>query len=145
MSGLSVSASAAAPSAASVLLGAAESAVDDWLAIEREEAEGRGARRDELQIILNEWVDELVAGAVMDAKQRAPLSQHDKTLADTLLNRTQPNSLVVSAFNIDIKGKELSCLRRRQWLNDEVINMYLQLIEQRQNRVQSVSAKNTHR
>ena len=141
LSALSVSGSAAAPSAASALLGAAESVVDDWLSIEREEAEGRGARRDELHVLLNDLVDELVAAAVMEAKQRAPLSRHDRDEADALLTRTPPASLVASAFSIDIRGKELSCLRRRQWLNDEVINMYLQLIEQRQNRKQSARNK----
>ena len=138
LSALSVSGPAAdAPSAASLLLSSVESLVDDWQSIELEEAEGRGARRDELHILLNDLVDELVASAVMEAKQRAPLSRHDRDEADALLSRTPPGSLIASAFNIDIRGRELSCLRRRQWLNDEVINMYLQLIEQRQNRKQS--------
>ena len=138
-----MSVDAAGPSAASVLLATSESLVDDWLSIEREEAEGRGARRDELQVLLNDLVDELVAAAVMEAKQRAPLSRHDRNEADSLLSRTPPGSLVASAFNIDIRGRELSCLRRRQWLNDEVINMYLQLIEQRQDRQQSHNTQHT--
>ena len=145
LSGLSVSTDTGVTAAASQLLGAAELLVDDWLSAEREEAEGRGARRDELRSIVNEWVDELVAVAVMEAKQRAPLSRHDRDQADILLNRTPPGSIVASAFNIDIRGKELSCLRRRQWLNDEVINMYLQLVQQRQNTTQSPHSTTQHK
>ena len=140
LSALSVSNSADAPSGASAVLYAGELLVDEWQSADLEEREGRGARRDELQRILLEWVDELVCAAVMEAKQRSPLSRANRDEAEALLSRTPPGSLVASAFNIDIRGRELSCLRRRQWLNDEVINMYLQLLEQRQTRTQYASS-----
>lgn len=35
---------------------------------------------------------------------------------------------LVSRFNIDLSPRELQCLAPRQWLNDEVINVYFQIL-----------------
>ena len=123
-------------SAASVVAGY-EARVDDWMEAERERAAGRGARRDECLQLLGWLVDELVAVTVVEAKLKAPLSQRDWEQAEALTSRVALSALVVSAASVDLHGKELRCLQSLHWLNDEVINFYLQLLEQRWQRKQS--------
>ncbi|KAJ1982766.1 hypothetical protein H4R35_000125 [Dimargaris xerosporica] len=44
------------------------------------------------------------------------------------IQRALHQSLVVEAFNIPIRGTDLATLTKDQWLNDEVINFYFNLI-----------------
>ena len=53
---------------------------------------------------------------------------------------------LVSAFQINITRKDIDTLKTRQWLNDEVINFYLQMIAERSkdnNNLPNVYAFNT--
>jgi Ulp1 family protease len=38
------------------------------------------------------------------------------------------DTTLISGFNVDITPKILGCMRNGQWLNDEVINFYMQMI-----------------
>ena len=44
---------------------------------------------------------------------------------------SRPDQVLVSAFNLTIKGRDMSTLRPLAWLNDEVINFYMNLLIER--------------
>ena len=128
---------------------AAESLVSEWQSqTEAFSAEGegedgrgegellRGATREECLAILHSYVDECVAVCVLEGKMTAPLPLRQLKESRDLLH-SAPSTLIASAFNVELHTKELQCLDRREWLNDEVINFYLQLLTHRQLRTQS--------
>lgn len=51
--------------------------------------------------------------------------------AEELVYYIEPDKEVTEKFGLSITGTTLQCLRHGQWLNDEVINFYLQLVQQR--------------
>ena len=68
--------------------------------------------------------------------RRAPtIRTHRSAPVDTaavkiaLLNHS--NEVVVDKFNIDMTYKKFSCLREGVWLNDEVINFYMCMLQER--------------
>ncbi|KAM7278343.1 hypothetical protein ACFE04_005477 [Oxalis oulophora] len=65
-----------------------------------------------------------------------PLSKEDVAFVNRAFsNRNNFNVLVTHQNSgIDITGKMLQCLRPGQWLNDEVINVYLELLKERERR-----------
>ena len=134
----SLSSSAPLSTASSTLLSPLEGLVDEWQSLrlleERGEEEGGGwvVSREHCARVLCELVDELVVVCVMEAKLVAPLSARDWAESERLISQLPPSATVASAFNLDIQASHLRCLARLQWLNDEVINFYLQLLQQRQ-------------
>ena len=119
--------------------------MEDWrrwrLLEEALEAEGAGwsASSEHCLRVLHELVDELVVVCVMEAKMVAPLSAREWEESERLIGRLPPSTPVVSAFNLELQASHLRCLGRLQWLNDEVINFYLQLLQQRQDTPQSLT------
>lgn len=64
----------------------------------------------------------------------APLTKEEESLVDNVLygNGHSKDILVVHELsNIEITREKLWCLRPRGWLNDEVINLYLELLKKR--------------
>lgn len=59
------------------------------------------------------------------------MSLDDRDEAEELVYYTNPDALVADKFGLKITGNNLQCLRKGQWLNDEVINFYMQLVQQR--------------
>ena len=51
--------------------------------------------------------------------------------ASSLLRCDASATLVLKKFNVDFKHLHLICLRPRQWLNDEVVNLFMQLSQER--------------
>ena len=39
------------------------------------------------------------------------------------------NRVVVDMFNVEMSTERIQCLRKRTWLNDEVINFYMELLK----------------
>eukprot|EP00923_Selenidium_pygospionis_P012515 GHVN01021252.1.p1 GENE.GHVN01021252.1~~GHVN01021252.1.p1 ORF type:complete len:878 (-),score=257.67 GHVN01021252.1:48-2291(-) len=66
-------------------------------------------------------------------KSRQILSPVDRDYALSLLSR-QGSELVTEKFNIEITHETLACLRPGTWLNDEVINFYMELLNERNKR-----------
>ncbi|KFK38085.1 hypothetical protein AALP_AA3G067700 [Arabis alpina] len=63
------------------------------------------------------------------------LSQEDETVVKRAFSANIQDILVTHKnSNIDITGEKLRCLRPGQWLNDEVINLYLVLLKEREAR-----------
>ncbi|CAA7017114.1 unnamed protein product [Microthlaspi erraticum] len=64
-----------------------------------------------------------------------PLSKDDVTAVKRAFSANTRNILVTHvSSNIDITGEILRCLKPGQWLNDEVINLYLVLLKEREAR-----------
>ncbi|KAL3508104.1 hypothetical protein ACH5RR_033486 [Cinchona calisaya] len=65
-----------------------------------------------------------------------PLTKEEEVqVAHALSNSSRRKLLVTHEIsNISITGEVLQCLRPRAWLNDEVINLYLELIKEREKR-----------
>ena len=61
----------------------------------------------------------------------APLSVEETKAVEDLLLYSSPEKLIIDKFNTSLKGKDLCTLRDGTWLNDEVINFYMQLLQQR--------------
>lgn len=61
-----------------------------------------------------------------------PLTSEEKALADrSLAGDANGSDVVASRFSVDLTRKQLACLRPGQWLNDEVINFYYKLLQER--------------
>uniref|UniRef100_A0A1J3I0U5 Ubiquitin-like-specific protease 1A n=1 Tax=Noccaea caerulescens TaxID=107243 RepID=A0A1J3I0U5_NOCCA len=64
-----------------------------------------------------------------------PLSKEDESAVKRAFSANTQNILVTHVnSNIDITGEILRCLKPGQWLNDEVINLYLVLLKEREAR-----------
>lgn len=64
---------------------------------------------------------------------RSAITQKQLTKAKKKLSSLtgDPAEVLVSQFNIDIKQSHIAKLRPKEWLNDEIINYYFELIQQR--------------
>lgn len=66
-----------------------------------------------------------------------PLSDKDEREVDALLCSSDDIDKIVvihTPSNIEITKEKLQCLRPRGWLNDEVINLYIELLKEREKR-----------
>ncbi|KAG6726467.1 hypothetical protein I3842_02G081600 [Carya illinoinensis] len=64
-----------------------------------------------------------------------PLTKEEEAEVERAFNSNRRKVLVTHEnSNIEITGEILQCLRPGAWLNDEVINVYLELLKERENR-----------
>ncbi|GMI80108.1 EARLY IN SHORT DAYS 4 [Hibiscus trionum] len=65
-----------------------------------------------------------------------PITEEEMTLVSRAFSVKNWRKILVSHQNssIDIRGEVLQCLKPGAWLNDEVINLYLELLKERENR-----------
>ncbi|KFK39004.1 hypothetical protein AALP_AA3G188100 [Arabis alpina] len=65
-----------------------------------------------------------------------PLTEEDKAEVYRALSRGNRRKVLATheSSNIDISGEVLQCLQPSAWLNDEVINVYLELLKERETR-----------
>lgn len=73
------------------------------------------------------------------------LTKEERTVVRDLLNKTEITSpfaqdIVISKFNVDLHYFKLECLKPGKWLNDEPINFYLLMLQERDD-----SCKRRHR
>ncbi|CAK9295088.1 unnamed protein product [Gordionus sp. m RMFG-2023] len=59
------------------------------------------------------------------------LTMEDKKRIESLLYQGSKNDIVIQAFRIDVKRSDLHTLDHINWLNDEIINFYLNMITER--------------
>jgi sentrin-specific protease 1 len=57
------------------------------------------------------------------------MTRHDQSRVHDLLNNKPADQVLVDSFNIQLTSSTLECLKPRHWLNDEVINFYMQLLQ----------------
>lgn len=84
--------------------------------------------------LIKESLSKLVHSMSHALKKRVPFnaSENDRSYALLHDDSMYPDSRVlVDKFNIEVTAKELRCLCNQQWLTDEIMNFYLQLIDQR--------------
>src|SRR6185312_3181587 len=55
----------------------------------------------------------------------------DPNLRHLHIQRGPPNDVLVDKFNIEIKREDLQKLKPGRWLNDELINFYVELLMER--------------
>ncbi|XP_047977533.1 ubiquitin-like-specific protease ESD4 [Salvia hispanica] len=65
-----------------------------------------------------------------------PLTREERAMVSRALSNSHRKKVLVSHANsgIDISGEILQCLGPRAWLNDEVINVYFELLKEREKR-----------
>ncbi|KAM3337412.1 ubiquitin-like-specific protease ESD4 [Capsicum galapagoense] len=65
-----------------------------------------------------------------------PLTEEEQDEVSRALSKSCRRKVLVSHknSNIEITGEILQCLRPGQWLNDEVVNLYLELLKEREKR-----------
>ncbi|KAF4656788.1 hypothetical protein FOZ61_006669 [Perkinsus olseni] len=64
------------------------------------------------------------------------LTEEERMDARALLCRTGSELLAPKQYNIDITAHSLSCLQQGRWLNDEVVNYYFMMLQDRSDRSQ---------
>mmetsp|Transcript_30771 Transcript_30771/g.55045 ORF Transcript_30771/g.55045 Transcript_30771/m.55045 type:complete len:401 (-) Transcript_30771:54-1256(-) len=70
----------------------------------------------------------------MPAKRsRVPtLTDEEHRLAESgLWGEGSPNEVIASRFSVEVTKRQIECLRPGEWLNDEVINFYYKLLQER--------------
>eukprot|EP00928_Gymnodinium_smaydae_P096842 TRINITY_DN8634_c0_g1_i1.p1 TRINITY_DN8634_c0_g1~~TRINITY_DN8634_c0_g1_i1.p1 ORF type:complete len:456 (+),score=101.28 TRINITY_DN8634_c0_g1_i1:39-1370(+) len=63
-----------------------------------------------------------------------PLSAEERRLASEALDGGNPKDVLVSRFSVDLTRQQIECLLPGTWLNDEVINFYYKLLQERSKR-----------
>ena len=64
------------------------------------------------------------------------LSDLEREEAEELVYSLQPNSIIIEKFNVEITAGHLACLRSGDWLNDEIINFYMNMLVERSVKVE---------
>jgi len=65
----------------------------------------------------------------------APLTEDERRLAeDALYGGGRPDEVLASRFSVDVTRGQMQCLLPRTWLNDEIINFYTKLLQERSNK-----------
>jgi sentrin-specific protease 1 len=84
--------------------------------------------------------DDIQASALVAARC-ADLTAEERVVVEELLkgSANDHKTVVVDKFNIDITVGKLVCLRRNTWLNDEVVNFYMAMLQERDARLCSAS------
>jgi sentrin-specific protease 1 len=54
-----------------------------------------------------------------------------QSIIDAVLNSKPSNEVTVEAYGLPIKWHDMNTLVDLNWLNDEVINFYMELLEER--------------
>lgn len=91
---------------------------------------------DELQKkqeLLDEKIEQLKAPVVTKKvwDNFAELDQAKLELVNSLMRPPKDDTVVVTAFNVPLKRKDIQTLNNGSWLNDEIINFYGQMILKR--------------
>lgn len=60
-----------------------------------------------------------------------PLTLEEATTAEDALGGGKQQEVLVSRFSVDLTREKIQCLRPATWLNDEVINFYFKLLQER--------------
>jgi sentrin-specific protease 1 len=92
--------------------------LDDW----NEEVKAGGINLDEIE-----------AARVRDlvAVRHVPLSTDEEVNARTIVRGPSTREMVVDKFSIDMTREKIVCLRPGVWLNDEVLNFYMSMLQER--------------
>ena len=65
------------------------------------------------------------------AMRHVTLTHDEVVISQNLLRQPFNEDLVISKFNIPMSRLKISCLKPETWLNDEVINFYMEMLQAR--------------
>jgi Ulp1 family protease len=82
-----------------------------------------------LHINTSDEEDQIPNNAIFPLLRNIHLTETQRTELTELLNRPETNDVLIDKFNIDMTVAKIRCLRPRTWLNDEVINFYLSMLQ----------------
>lgn len=104
-----------------------------FLRIEEHSSSNRGFKDGNNFLVSSTETKKLVAFC---GEPFQPLNEEEVALVNSALSKRNRKKILVSHknSNIDISGETLQCLRPNQWLNDDVTNLYLELLKERQTR-----------
>lgn len=93
---------------------------------------------EEYKIVLPQPSDDEDEQLLMDPLKQAalndrfrPLDEEDENAVIEALSEGPDDEVLVSKFNVDMTRDKLACLRPQTWLNDEVINFYMKMLQER--------------
>jgi Ulp1 family protease len=81
------------------------------------------------------------------AARKESLSESEKQkVREILRGSTTSQQVLIDKFNIDMTREKFSCLRPGTWLNDEIINFYMQLLQEKDDNfvTQQKKSKTSH-
>lgn len=67
--------------------------------------------------------------------RKQPLNEEESRSATSTINGPRTHEVVIDKFNIDMTRYKIGCLRRATWLNDEVVNFYMSMLQERDERL----------
>ncbi|CAE7739236.1 SENP1 [Symbiodinium pilosum] len=75
----------------------------------------------------------LAALKIPKKKRRVPpiTLEEEKLADDALFGQGGADEVIASRFSVEVTRRQLECLRPGEWLNDEVINFYYKLLQER--------------
>lgn len=86
----------------------------------------------EVEIVTNRIIKERCRHHVRRRKKKLQLSNHQENYYVTITeDKAYSDEVIIDLHRIEITARLLSCLKNGQWLNDEVVNFYFQLIKAR--------------
>ncbi|KDO25887.1 hypothetical protein SPRG_08829 [Saprolegnia parasitica CBS 223.65] len=106
--------------------GAIEKAHDAWVAKRQWSVLLDEVIAEELDDMFDEVIDE-----IRDEGPDLALSEEDEETVEIALSSGPSNEVLCQKFNVDITRALIQCLRPGQWLNDEIINFYFQMLAER--------------
>ncbi|OQS00336.1 SUMO protease [Thraustotheca clavata] len=84
--------------------------------------------------VIAEELENMFDEVVEEIEEEGPdlaLPEEDEAFVDHALSGGPGNEVLCQKFNIDITRNLLQCLHPGQWLNDEIINFYFQMLAER--------------
>jgi sentrin-specific protease 1 len=63
--------------------------------------------------------------------RKEKLDEDERNHVLSLFSSTQPDEVVIDKYNVEFLRSKLVCLQSGQWLNDEVINFYMNMLMER--------------
>ncbi|KAG2379559.1 hypothetical protein C9374_006676 [Naegleria lovaniensis] len=85
------------------------------------------------QKIYDKLLSEIISGTIETEKEFFPLSKKDEALVNKIFSHRNTNrdEILAEKYKIDITWQKIQCLKNTDWLNDEVINFYLNMVKDR--------------
>ena len=101
--------------------------------IEAAEAKLKAIQRENEKEALDrfEKLDFLARDTKKDKLLQPKLTLDELEKAEDIIQNTPRNQIVASKFRLEINGKSMSTLHGLNWLDDEIINFYMEMINQR--------------
>ncbi len=122
---------------------------DEVERLEREVEENRRRRKEKLSAdtsLVTNFLEAMVVESQkhLSVSRRYTLTEEEKAKLDEIF--TGPlDEIILKAFSVDLLRKDILTAKGRNWLNDEVINMWMNLLQVRDTeRVNALKIKPSH-